>query len=806
MRIGFKPDLRRGHNQLCFVLFLVAGAVLGDAPQSRIAAGEVEYFPLTDVKLVDGPFLRAAEVNRDHLLRFNPDRLLAPYLTEAGLEPKAVGYPNWEGTGLNGHTAGHYISALAGAYATLGDEECLERLNYMVEELDRCQRANGDGYVGGIPDGQQLWRQIAAGDIRATGFSLNDRWVPLYNLHKTLAGLRDAHLIAGNGEAKHVLVKLADWCESLVSQLDEAEVQRMLACEHGGMNEVLADVAQITGDGKYLDLAQRFSHREILAPLAAGEDRLNGLHANTQAPKVIGFQRIAALGGGERYHRAAKFFWETVVGTRTIAFGGNSIAEHFPSPNQSIEWMRSREGPETCNTYNMLRLTEQLFSAKPTSRLADFYERALFNHILSSHHPAHGGYVYFTPARPRHYRVYSQPEQAFWCCVGSGMENHGRYGKFIYAHDDNSLYVNLFVASQLNWKEQGVKLTQQTQFPDEPSTTLKFSVAAPTEMAVKFRHPSWVKADKLRLQVNDEPWLVQSKPGSFATIDRTWQDGDRLEAKLPMHTVAEPLPYLEDYVALVHGPIVLAAKTGEDDLVGLVAGKGRMDHIAHGPLRSLDSAPMLVSEPEKLTELVKPVPGKPMTFTLAGAIRPDSFDGLQLIPFFRVHDARYMLYWRIVSPTQYKQVLQQIQAAERERLALDRATVDRVAPGEQQPETEHNFRGEDTETGMWRDRRFRHATGWFSYDLQTAGEAKLSLRVTYWGSDRRQFEILLNGELFETVDLNAPKPGDFVEVDYPIQNELLGEAKDKTLTVRFVAKEGSMAGGVYDVRLVRPVD
>lgn len=769
-------------------------------------AQQLQYFDLADVRLLDGPFLSATQVNRDHLLQFDPDRLLAPFLIEAGLEPKAKGYPNWESTGLNGHTAGHYLSALAGAYATLGDEECGRRLNYMVEELARCQQASGDGYVGGIPNSRQLWQQVAAGDIRAAGFSLNDRWVPLYNLHKTFAGLRDAYQVAGNEQARQVLIDLSDWCANLVSSLDNQQVQRMLICEHGGMNEVLADVAKITGDDKYLELAKRFSHREILEPLADEQDRLNGIHANTQVPKIIGFQRIASLGDDEQYHRAAQFFWDTVVGTRTIAFGGNSISEHFPAPSQSIDWIQHREGPETCNTYNMLRLTKQLFAASPEPRLADFYERALYNHILSSHHPVHGGYVYFTPARPRHYRVYSRPEQSFWCCVGSGMENHTKYGKFIYAHDDDSLYVNLFVASELDWKDKGIQVTQQTRFPDESSTALTFSMEAPSELSVRIRHPSWVRAGEFRLSLNGQEWPTPSKPGSYVAISRTWQDGDRLEVELPMQTVAEPLPYLDDYVALVHGPILLAAKTSEDDLTGIVAGEGRMDHVAQGPLRSLEEAPMLVSEPNQLPDLLKSVDGKPLTFTLASVIRPDSFDKLELVPFFRVHDARYMIYWRRVSPVEYEQVREEIEAAERARLALDRATVDHVTPGEQQPETEHNFRGERTETGVWQDRRFRHATGWFSYDLQAGQKADLTLRIAYFGSDRRHFDLLINGQQLAEVRLDAPQPDRFMEVDYPIPHEMIDKAKDGVFTVKFVAKEGSMAGGIYDVRLLKLVE
>lgn len=782
---------------------LAAGIALALSSPTQLHAQEVQYFPQADVKLLDGPFLKSAEVNRDHLLKFDPDRLLEPFLTEAGLEPKAPRYPNWESTGLNGHTAGHYLSALAGAWATLGDEECRTRHDYMVEELARCQEAGGDGYVGGIPDGRQLWRELTAGDIRASGFALNDRWVPFYNLHKTCAGLRDAYLIAGNEQAKQVLIELADWCERFASGLTDEQLQQIFACEQGGMSEVLADVADITGEPQYLELGKRFSHRAILTPLASGQDQLSGLHANTQVPKVIGFQRIASLGGEDQYRRASQIFWQAVVGSRTVTFGGNSVNEHFPAPTQSMDWIQHRSGPETCNTYNMLRLTEQLFAAEPAAHLPDFYERALFNHILSSQHPVHGGYVYYTPVRPRHYRVYSHPEQSFWCCVGTGMENHGRYGKFIYAHDDNTLYVNLFVASQLNWQEKGLQLIQRTRFPDKPKTALIFSLEQPTEMVVRLRHPSWVRGGEFRLILNGKTLPSESEPGSYEAITRTWEDGDELEVELPMHTTVESLPYLDDYVALVHGPIVLAAETGDEDLDGLVADDERDDQISHGPLRSLDEAPMLVGERDSLPEHVKPLGEIPLTFSLADAIQPDSFDGLKLIPFFRVHDSRYMIYWRQVSAQQYQRVREELEAAERARLAIDRVTVDQVAPGEQQSETDHNFRGEQTETGMWQDRRFRHTNGWFSYNLQTEGESDLSLLVTYWGGDRRQFRILINDEQLAEIELDAPSDGQFIDVNNPIPSHMLAKATDDVLSVTFAADEGSMAGGIYDVRLVK---
>jgi len=408
-------------------------------------AGAAEYFPLDQVRLLDSPFQQAQERNLEYVLALEPDRLLAPYLTEAGLEPRAEPYGNWESSGLNGHIGGHYLTALSLAWAATGRQDLRERLDYMLAELQRAQNAHGDGYLGGVPNGRVLWAQIAGGDIRADGFGLNGAWVPWYNLHKIFAGLRDAWLYAGSAQARVMLIEWADWAAGVLSGLSDEQIQAMLTAEHGGMNEVFTDVAAITKDARYLQLAERFSHRQILDPLLQKQDQLTGLHANTQIPKVIGFERIAQQGGDATWHQAAAFFWETVVDQRSVAIGGNSVREHFHASDDFGPMISEVEGPETCNSYNMLKLTRLLFAGSPELKYADCFERTLYNHILASQDPETGGLVYFTPMRPQHYRVYSQAQQAMWCCVGSGIENHFKYGEFIYAREGETLYVNLLI-------------------------------------------------------------------------------------------------------------------------------------------------------------------------------------------------------------------------------------------------------------------------------------------------------------------------------------------------------------------------
>ena len=430
-------------------------------------------FPLQDVKLLDGPFKHARDLNIEVLLEYDVDRLLAPYLKESGLKPKAESYSNWEG--LDGHIGGHYLTAMAMNSATSGNVECNKRMEYMLKELKACQEANamnnqdwGIGYVGGVPNSKNIWPSFKKVEFRA----FRSAWVPWYNLHKMYAGLRDAWLYTGNKDAKEMFLKFCNWGINITSDLSDEQMQSMLDTEHGGMNEVFADAYQITADEKYLTAAKRFSHHMLLDAMAANNDNLDNKHANTQVPKATGFQRIAELSGDKKYAEAGSFFWETVTGNRTLAFGRNSRREHFPGESSCIDFVNDVEGPESCNSYNMLRLTEGLYRMNPSVKYVDYYERTLYNHILSIQHPEHGGYVYFTPARPRHYKVYSTPNQAMWCCVGSGMEDHGKYNQFIYTHKNDSLYLNLFVASELNWNEKGIKILQQTQFPYEAQTRI----------------------------------------------------------------------------------------------------------------------------------------------------------------------------------------------------------------------------------------------------------------------------------------------------------------------------------------------
>ncbi|WP_202842850.1 glycoside hydrolase family 127 protein [Luteimonas saliphila] len=801
---GTCHDRRRFLAAAASTALLPAASLLPGVAMASSPARGGKPFALADIALGDGPFARSQALNLRYLAALDVDRLLAPYRIEAGLPSPAPKYPNWESMGLDGHTAGHYLTALA-QQAAQGDAAMRQRLDAMVEGLAQCQQANGNGYLGGVPNGRVLWERIVSGEFEAEAFSLEGAWVPFYNLHKMYAGLRDAWLMTGNATARELLVRFADWCDALVANLDDTQLQRILDTEHGGMNEVLADVYAITGERKYLRLARRFCHRAILDPLLRREDALDGLHANTQIPKVIGFARIGELDDEPAWIDAARFFWETVAQRRSIAFGGNSVREHFNPVDDFDTMLASREGPETCNSYNMLRLTQLLHRIDPLPRYADFYERTLYNHILSTQHPDHGGLVYFTPIRPRHYRVYSQPTQCFWCCVGTGMENHGRHGAFAYTYDDDTLDVNLYLASTLDWRVRGLLLRQDTAFPDEPRSTLHLQLAQPQSFALRLRHPGWLHG-ALVVTINGERWPLSSAPGSFASIARTWRDGDQVGIELPMRTRIEDLPDGSDWVALMHGPLMLAARTGVEDLDGLIADDGRGSHIAPGPYQPLDRAPMLVGERDTLAARIEPVEGEPLAFTAGALIRPGEFARLRLEPLSRVHDARYMAYWRTATAAEYPAVLAAIEAEERERQALEARTLDQVQPGEQQPEVEHGYAGEDSVTGLLLGRRWRDAGGWFEYRLTArryTGDTPLTLQLTLLGSEWNvAMDVRVDGRTLETIVFDGKGADDLGARDIALPPALARAARGDGIRVRFVAHDGRRTPRLFGVRLL----
>ena len=791
-------------KQLIIALLSIAPA-LGVVAQDKLYKDE---FPLGDITLLDGPLKHARDLNVKVLLKYDCDRMLAPYRKEAGLQPRKPSYPNWDG--LDGHVGGHYLSALAINAAT-SNEECRKRMEYMISELQLVLDANNQrpeawchNYIGGVPNSAKMWTAFSKGDFGP----YFGTWAPFYNIHKMYAGLRDAWLYCGNEQAKNLFLKFCDWAVDITADLSDEQMEQMLGNEHGGMNEVLADAYAITYDAKYLSCARRFSHKQLLAPMEKGKDCLDNMHANTQIPKVIGYQRIAELAHDMQYHNASEYFWEIVTRQRSLALGGNSRREHFPTKETCIDYVNDIDGPETCNTYNMLKLTEDLNRVNHQGMYGDFYETAMFNHILSAQHPEHGGYVYFTSARPRHYRNYSAPNKAMWCCVGTGMEDHGKYGQFIWTHDkgmkteDDALYVNLFVASELNWKERKMVLRQQTAFPYAETSNIEVTKGKGV-FTLKIRKPLWCD----NFTVKGVGFAVDCyEENGFVCIKRKWKKGDQVEISMPMHAYIKPMINVPQYVAIMYGPILLGMKSGTEDMRSLIADDSRFGQYADGMKLPLDKAPILL--PKHLNDIakdLKPIPDKPLHFKLATHME-NVING-ELQPFFEIHDSRYMMYWLALGENDYKAYMQKLADEEKARQALEARTVDKVSPGEQQPETDHRMETDDSNKGNTEGIFFRDAKDghYFSYLMQTKGETNLSLQLKFWGQDEwrtSEFDIYVNDKLLCSVNNSHRwRTTQFKTVDYAIPSEFVKGKKE--IRVKFVAQKGKQVGQIYGVRLVK---
>lgn len=782
-----------------FALFLVAMIpAIGFAQDTvkPVVAQKASPFPLESVRLLDGPFLDAMETDAAYLFALEPDRLLHGFLREAGLEPRAPVYGGWESLGVAGHTLGHYISALSMYHAASGNPDAASRITYIVDELRRAQNAWGDGFVAAIPEGREMFDRVSRGDIETSPFRLNGGWAPWYVIHKQLAGLIDAWRYTKNPLALQIAVDLADWSIATTSSLSPELWQKMLACEHGGMNESLADLYAITGNEDYLTLSRKFHHLAVLGPLADHIEILDGLHSNTQIPKIIGVTRQYELIGDDSLKTVADFFWDSMTGHHTYAIGGNSYDEHLGPPDQLAERLGATTA-ETCNTYNMLRLTRQLFTLSPQSRYADFYERALYNHILASQEPETGMFTYYMSLKPGHFKTYSTPENAFWCCVGSGIENHVKYGDSIYFHDENGIWINLFVASEVKWRERNLSLRQETTFPDENGMRMVVSLEEPTTLALRVRHPSWTQAP-LEVSINGSQMVVDSTPGSYLVLEREWQDGDVVDVHLPMHLRLESMPDKSSRSAILYGPIVLAGALGTADMPKNGAFADSDVEYAEWPTPSV---PVLVGDTGAVSEWIKPLAGDPLTFHTLGAGRPND---VVLKPFFRTNNERYTVYWDFFRESEWAEAEISYRAEENRKREIEANTIDVMRFGEMLGEESHNFTSENSEKGLAFGRRFRvaNSNGWFSFDMALPTESGAALHCTYWSVERgdRTFTISVDGTEISREHIENDFPERFIERTYAIPEELIS-GKESAL-FRFDAGRGQKAGRVFSCRIL----
>ena len=802
-----------------------------------------KHFDLEEVTLLDGPMKTAMDLNIQMLLQYDVDRLLTPYVRQSGLADtqdaaspyyqwltKHPNFKNWGGDAgfdLSGHVGGHYLSALALAYAACHDAQMQkvlkERMDYMLKVMKDCQDQYDNnqeglyGFIGGQPINDS-WKALYQGDL--SKIQKNWGWVPFYCQHKILAGLRDAYLYGNSKEAKEMFRKLSDWSANLIAKVDDQAFEGFLNCEHGGMNESLLDAYQLFGDAKYLAAAKKYTHKAMLNGMQTfNTSFLDGKHANTQVPKFIGMERIGEMdGAAANYITAAENFWKDVATNRTVCIGGNSVNEHFLAAANGNRYIDQPDGPESCNTNNMMKFSEMLFDRTSDAKYVDFFEQAMWNHILSTQDPKTGGYVYFTTLRPQGYRIYSEPNKGMWCCVGTGMENHSKYGHFIYTHDGKkTLYVNLFTPSKLVSKNFIV--TQETQFPY--SNTVTLTIGKSGRFTLALRHPAWAGSG-YAVSVNGSLIDATAKSGeaSYVNIDRKWKKGDKVTITLPMELRYEECPNYTDYIAFKYGPILLGANTtnGSEQLRNVYGGEGRMDHSpgVMGSQKNLMSAPLILGTRSDVLGRIKTLDSSKLKFTI-DVSRPGvdtyKWTTLTLQPFYQIHHDRYMCYWYQQTPENFaKSDMAQSEAAIE---ALKNRTIDFVAPGEQQSEAGHEYNySSDSGKGSYNGESYRDAKagGYVEFALfnKDAISDSLSVMCRFTTADHgRTATLTVDGT--KIADITIPgrvrnSENGFYNIEFPIPAELTKDGKGKIKTsykVRLSATGTTPNPGLYYLRLVK---
>ncbi|WP_313442382.1 glycoside hydrolase family 127 protein [Novosphingobium sp.] len=752
------------------------------APKLPIKA---KPLPLTDVRLAPSDYATAVNVNLDYLMWLSPDRFLHNFRKYAGLEPKAPIYGGWESDTIAGHTLGHYMTALVLAWQQTGNPECRRRANYIVDELAECQAQRTDGYIGAlgrktkdgkVVDGQEIFPEVMRGEIKSGGFDLNGSWSPLYTVHKYFQGLLDINAAWGNPKALAVVTAFGGYFEKVFAALDDKQLQELLGCEYGGLNESYAELYAQTGDLRWLKVAERIYDKKVLDPIVAQEDKLANFHANTQVPKLIGLGRIHELTGKDEPGRAARFFWERVTKHHSYVIGGNADREYFFEPD-TVALHLTESTCEHCNTYNMLKLTRQLYSWQPDGALFDYYERAHLNHVMSAQNPETGGFTYMTPMMSGTARGYSGPgEEAFWCCVGSGMESHAKHGDSIFWEGDDTFFVNLYIPSTGQWKAKGAAFTIATDYPFKSDVKITLDAVKQGKFAVALRIPGWSNG-KATVAVNGAS--VPSTPvGGYAVIDRRWKKGDVITLNLPLELRLETAQGSQDVVAVVRGPMVMAADMGpaEMEFTGVEPAM-----VGDNPLAAF--APIVSDRPR---------------FQTTGIIRPGD---RMFVPFYSQYDRRSAVYFKRFTESGWKTEEAAFLAEQARQKDLAARSIDVMHLGEMQPERDHELTSEISYPVSYRGRNGRDARsgGYFEFKMKVK-QGPLLLQASYWGSERsRVFDILVDNVKIATQKLDNDAAGKFFDVDYPLP-EALTKGKS-SVKVRFVPHDRSSAGPVFGVRL-----
>ena len=603
-------------------------AAAGPASVKDSAPAQAQPFDPDSVRLTDSALLALMQHNRDFLQGLETDRLLHTFRLTAGLASSAEPLGGWEkpDVELRGHFTGHFLSACALMSAGANDTELRGKGNLVVAELAKCQKAiNGNGYLSAFPP--SFFDRLKAGQ---------KVWAPWYTLHKIMAGLVDMYMLAHNQQALDVARGMAGWTKRWTDAMSDEDMARVLRVEFGGMNEVLYNLYAATGEKDYAAAAHRFDDQRIFGPLADGRDELKGLHVNTQIPKVIGAARRYELTGDARYRRIAEFFWTQVTQHRAYATGGTSNDEHWRADPDKLAAELGYSTQECCCTYNMLKLTRHLFSWSPEARYFDYYERAMWNGIVGTMNPKNGLTMYYVPLATGYWKVFASPRGSFWCCTGTGVESFSKLADSIYFHDENGVYVNLFVSSEVDWEEKGIRIQQDASLTSRHETRLRILSAKPTQLAVRIREPYWTDG-KMTVTLNGKP-ANATRAGGYLVVDRTWANADDLRATLPMDLHVHPMPDDNTLQAVMYGPWVLAGDLGRAGLTEAMRTGG--DNPPEMPEPA--AAPEFVAESNNPRSWIEPATKTALTFRTKGQ-NPD----VTMMPFSRIIDQRYGVYWRV---------------------------------------------------------------------------------------------------------------------------------------------------------------
>lgn len=827
MTISRRTTLKFGISASTLPWISLAADHAGDASVASAKTG-CKALPLNAIRLTGGPLKHAQDLDRQYLLDLEPDRMLAFYRERAGLTPRAKPYGGWDGDGRNltGHIAGHYLSAVSLMWAATNEVEFKKRSDYIVSELQSVQDAGGDGFLGAVAGAREAFARLQSGDIESTSFDLNGQWSPWYTLHKTYAGLRDAYRYAGNRVALEVEIAFAEWADRILSDLDENQLEHMMNTEFGGMNEIMVDLYQDTGNERWLQLSRKFEHDDFVDSLKHHRDNLNGKHGNTAIPKLIGSADRFAITGELPDLIDAAFFWDTVVQQHSFATGGHGKDEYFGPPGQLSARIDGRTA-ESCNVYNMLKLTRGLFAIRPDARLADFHERALFNHVLGSMDPENGSTCYMVPVGRGVQHEYQDMFESFTCCVGTGMENHALHGDGIYFEAKDRLFVNLYVPSVADWLQAHATLTMETDFPLGESVTLHWKLQGPRKFTLSLRHPAWT-GDGFTVLVNGSAAPITGRAAAnwrdsrsqyqestsadgsnYIDLTRTWQSGDVVEVHLPKSLRLEATPDNPRRAAIMWGPLVMSGDLGPErnDDSDVVPD----NESGNNSPRTL--IPVFVTPDKPVESWLKPLGTAPGHFRTDGVGRlpvekERPFD-IDLVPFYTLHRRTYAAYWDFFTPEEWQAEKLHYAAEAERKQKLENATVAYLEPGETYFERRFNYAGgEDASSYRIQGRPARRARSWFSYDVAVDPEEPLVLILSFYSDDRRNspadFSIIIDDKLLTDHHQSRSEPPRFYDVSFPIPASLV-KGKD-IVTLRFQAHQNSQIPAIFGIRIIHSMD